>query len=58
MKKGNEKMPVYLTREEIRLIWVALADYNITGGIRSWSSNGHKLHHSIIEKFEQVLKCM
>jgi hypothetical protein len=51
-------MPVYLTREEIRLIWAALSDYNMSGGVRGWSSNGHKLHHSIIDKFEQALKCM
>lgn len=51
-------MPVYLTREEIRLIWAALTDYNLTGGVRGWSSNGHKLHHNIIDKFEQALKCM
>lgn len=50
-------MPVYLTREEIRLIWAALTDYNLTGGVRGWS-NGRKLHHSIIDKFEQALKCM
>ena len=51
-------MPVYLTREEIRLIWAALSYYNLTGGVRSWSSNGQKLHHSIVDKFEQALKCM
>ena len=51
-------MPVYLTREEIRLIWAAMSYYNLTGGVRSWSSNGHTLHRSIIDKFEQALKCM
>ena len=51
-------MPVYLTREEISLIWSALTYYSIQGHVRSWSSNGQKLHWNIIEKFEQVLKCM
>jgi hypothetical protein len=51
-------MPVYLTREEIRLIWAALSHYNLSGGVRGWSSNGHKLHRNIIDKFEQAIKCM
>jgi hypothetical protein len=51
-------MPVYLTREEIRLIWAALTDYNLSGGVRCWSSNCHKLHRNIIDKFEQAIKCM
>ena len=51
-------MPVYLAREEIRFIWSALTHYAMQGHVRSWSSNGQKLHVNIIEKFEQSLKCM